>query len=79
MRYKSVAKRKIIELEETLDYSDGQAVGFGSAKGRGGLGRPDIRGLRHMEANFLDALTVLIAQHAFHGETTTPTNNDSDS
>jgi hypothetical protein len=32
-----------------------------------------------MEANFLDALTVLIAQHAFHGESTTPTNNDSDS
>jgi hypothetical protein len=32
-----------------------------------------------MEANFLDALAVLIAQHAFHGEPTTPTNNDSDS
>ena len=45
MRYKSVAKRKIIELEETLDYSDGQAVGFGSTKGRDGLGRPDIRGV----------------------------------
>ena len=45
MRYKSVAKRKIIELEETLNYSDGQAVGFGSTKGRDGLAGPDIRGV----------------------------------
>ena len=72
MRYKSVAKRKIIELEETLDYSDGQAVGFGSTKGRDGLARPDIRGVAPHGGEF-----SRIAQHAFHGESTTPTNNDS--
>ena len=52
MRYKSVAKRKIIELEETLDYSDGQAVGFGSTKGRDGLAGPDIRGVAPHRGEF---------------------------
>ena len=76
MRYKGVAKRKIIELEETLDYSDGQAVGFESARGSG---RPWPAGHKRGCATWRRIFVDVIAQHAFHGEPTTPTNNDSNS